>query len=75
MIDYRERIEMDSAICHGRPVIRGLRYPVSLILDLLSAGMNESEILNDYPDLELADIRAAVAFAARVIEVKRIDIT
>jgi len=46
------RITIDPAICHGKPCIRGLRYPVETILELLSAGMSTDEILADYPDLE-----------------------
>ena len=46
------RIVIDPAICHGKPCVRGLRYPVELLLELLSAGMTPAEILADYPDLE-----------------------
>jgi uncharacterized protein (DUF433 family) len=71
--DLLERITIDPAICHGKPTIRGLRYPVELILDLIASGMSFDEILEDYPDLERADLSAVLAFARRVIEVKRID--
>lgn len=57
-----ERITMDSSICHGKPSIRGLRYPVENILEWLSAGMSVEEILVDYEDLERDDILAALAF-------------
>ncbi|MBI4672436.1 MAG: DUF433 domain-containing protein [Chloroflexi bacterium] len=67
-----ERITLDPAICHGKPSLRGLRYPVELILELLSAGMSHEEILADYPDLEEDDIRAALAYAARLAHVKRV---
>ena len=59
-----ERITTDPDICHGKPCIRGLRYPVDMILELLSAGMSNDEILADYSDLEREDILAALAFAA-----------
>ena len=68
-----ERITIDPAICHGKPCVRGLRYPVELILELLSAGMTIEEILADYEDLERGDILAALAFAARLTQVKRIE--
>lgn len=68
-----ERITVDPAICHGKPCIRGLRYPVETILELLSAGMTIEEILADYDDLERDDILAALAFAARLSQVKRIQ--
>ena len=59
------RITIDPSVCHGKPTIRGLRYPVELILDLLSTGMSIDEILADYEDLERDDILAALTFAAR----------
>ena len=66
MADLLDRISMDPAIAHGKPVIRGLRYPVETILELLSSGMTPEEILADYEDLERADLLAALAFAARL---------
>ncbi|MDE0459600.1 MAG: DUF433 domain-containing protein [Chromatiales bacterium] len=68
-----ERISTNPAICHGKPCIRGLRYPVDMILDLLSAGMTGEEILADYDDLEPEDILAVLAYAARLSQVKRIQ--
>ncbi|PSQ92866.1 MAG: hypothetical protein BRD30_02040 [Bacteroidetes bacterium QH_2_63_10] len=56
------RITMNPGICHGKPCIRGLRYPVEMLLDLLSAGMTIDEILADYEDLEREDLLAAIAF-------------
>ncbi|MFL6209682.1 MAG: DUF433 domain-containing protein [Pyrinomonadaceae bacterium] len=70
-----ERITIDPDICHGKPCIRGLRYPVELILELLSSGMTSEDILADYADLEQADILAALAFAARLSQIKRIEPT
>ena len=66
------RLVIDPAICHGKPCVRGLRYPVELLLELLSAGMTPEEILADYPDLEREDILAALAFAARLSQIKQI---
>ncbi len=68
-----ERISTNPSICHGKPCIRGLRYPVDMILDLLSAGMTSEEILADYDDLEPEDILAVLAYAARLSQVKRIQ--
>ncbi|MFO0925623.1 MAG: DUF433 domain-containing protein [Gemmataceae bacterium] len=59
------RITVDSAICHGKPCIRGLRYPVEWLLELLSSGMTSDEVIADYPDLEMDDLRAALASARR----------
>jgi uncharacterized protein (DUF433 family) len=68
------RITRDPDICHGKPVIRGLRYPVSTVLELLASGMTPEEILHNYPDLELDDLRAALLYAARLTEVKRVEL-
>ena len=68
-----ERITIDPAICHGKPCIRGLRYPVENILELLASGMTIDQILADYEDLEREDILAALSYAARLAHVKRID--
>ncbi len=67
------RITILPDVCFGKPTIRGLRYPVELILDLLSAGMTEREILEDYPDLQPEDIRACLLFASRLIKVNSIE--
>lgn len=69
-----ERITIDPAICHGKPCIRGLRYPVEMLLELLSAGMTIDEILADYEDLERDDILAALAFATQLSRVKRMEV-
>lgn len=68
-----ERITIDPDICHGKPSIRGLRYPVETILELLSSGMTIEEILADYEDLEREDILAALSFATRLSQIKRIE--
>jgi uncharacterized protein (DUF433 family) len=67
------RITIDPTICHGKPTVRGLRYPVESILELLSSGMSYEEILADYPDLEREDILAVLAYAARLAQVQRIE--
>jgi uncharacterized protein (DUF433 family) len=70
MPDLINRITVSQEICHGKPTIRGMRYPVELILDLLSSGMTHQEILNDYPSIEEEDIFACLAFASRLTKVK-----
>lgn len=74
MTNLSERITMDPDICHGQPVVRGLRYPVQTLLELLSSGMTIEEILADYEDLEREDLLAALAFAAHLSSVKRIEL-
>lgn len=64
--DLRARITIDPEICHGKPCIRGLRYPVETILELLSADMKHEEVLADYEDLEANDLLAVLDFAARL---------
>ena len=66
-----DRITIDPAVCHGRPCVRGLRYPVDMLLALLSGGMTEAELLSDYPDLEADDLRAVLAYAAAVTRTQR----
>ena len=56
------RITIDPDICHGQPIIRGLRYPVATIKELLAAGMTVEEILADYRDLDREDILAVMNF-------------
>lgn len=68
-----ERITIDPAICHGKPTVRGLRYPVELILELLSSGMTTDDILADYEDLERDDILAVLAYAARLSKTARLE--
>jgi uncharacterized protein (DUF433 family) len=60
------REQVDPQVCHGKPCIRGLRYPVDFVLELLSAGKSVEEILADYEDLEREDILAVLAYAARL---------
>lgn len=67
-----DRITLNPDILFGKPSIRNMRYPVSMILDLLSAGMSNEEILEDYEDLENEDILACLLFAAKLTQVKSI---
>jgi len=62
------RITIDPEQCGGRPCVRGMRIRVKDVLDLLGAGASEVEILADYPDLELEDIRACLTYAARFFD-------
>ncbi|RKX46040.1 MAG: hypothetical protein DRP64_03810 [Verrucomicrobia bacterium] len=67
-----DRITIDPEICHGKPCIRGLRYPVEMILELLSGDMSSHEILQDYEDLNEDDIKACLLFASKLSQVKSI---
>jgi len=66
------RITINPEICNGKPTIRNTRYTIDLILDLLSAGMSDIEIIDDYPALEIDDIKACLAFASQLSKVKTI---
>jgi len=72
MSNLLKRITIDPNICHGKPTIRGLRYTVKNILELMAAGMTQQEILDDYPDLEMDDLLACFQFASKLSQVKSI---
>jgi uncharacterized protein (DUF433 family) len=63
-LDWKERISIDSKVCHGKPCIKGTRIMVSIILDYLKAGESVEAILKEYPTLSVEDVRAALAYAA-----------
>ena len=57
------RITINPEVCHGKPVIRNMRWPVEVILDMLSSGMSSMEILKDHPELKAEDIQACLYYA------------
>jgi len=67
-----DRITIDPEICHGKPCIRGLRYPVEMILEMLSGDMSSEDILQDYEDLNEKDIKACLLFASKLSQVKSV---
>lgn len=68
MTELLQRITIDPAVCGGRPCIRGLRMRVSDVLGMLAAGESAQAILEHHPDLEMADISACLAYAAREVD-------
>lgn len=72
MENLLKRITLDTEICHGKPTVRGLRYPVEMILELLGSGMTHDEILENYEDLENDDILAVLQYASKLSQVKSI---
>lgn len=72
MKNLLDRITIDPDICHGKPTIRGLRYPVDNMLELLASGMTIDELLVDYEDLEREDFLACMNYAAKLTQVKSI---
>ncbi|PDH29690.1 MAG: hypothetical protein CNE95_04250 [Puniceicoccaceae bacterium MED-G30] len=73
MKNLLQRITIDAEICHGKPCIRGLRYPVESILKLLGSGMKPEQVLRDYEDLEPEDIQACLQHASKLSQVKSIS--
>jgi len=67
-----KRITIDPEICHGKPTIRGLRYPVDSMLELLASGMTIDELLVDYPDLVKDDFLACIEYAAKLTGINSI---
>ena len=63
-----ERVTINPNQCGGRPCIRGMRIRVKDVLDMLASGATQEEILTDFPDLEAADLRACIAYAARYLD-------
>ena len=61
---WQDRITIDPAQCGGRPCIRGMRIRVIDVLDLLSAGFSPLEVVAELPDLEVADVQAALRYAS-----------
>jgi len=66
-VQLREHIEIHPKVMMGKPVMKGTRVPVELVLRKLSEGMSEEELLDAYPHLTREDIRAALAYAAETI--------
>ena len=65
-----ERITIDPEICHGKPCIRGMRWPVEVLLDLIASEMTWDEILEDHPELEREDIIASLNYARLLVSGK-----
>lgn len=70
---WHDRITIDPSVCHGKPCIRGLRYPVEILLELLASGMTNEQLLADFEDLTQEDILACMAYASRLVRVNRIS--
>ncbi|MEK7326641.1 MAG: DUF433 domain-containing protein [Chloroflexota bacterium] len=69
-----ERISIDPNVCFGKPCIRGTRIWVSLILDLLASGTSTDELMTEYPQLAVEDIRAAIAYGAEMSRERYVEI-
>ena len=67
-MSYRDRVIIDPEIMHGKPVIKGTRIPVYIILNLLAGGLSEEEVLREYPDITKEDIHACLEYAAELAQ-------
>ena len=74
MQNWRERVSVNPAVCHGKACIRGTRVMVSVIIDNLAAGVSRDEIRSSYPALTPADIDAALAYAAELTREGTVDL-
>jgi len=63
-MDWKERISVDTQVCHGKACIKGTRIMVSIILDNLANGESNENIIKSYPSLKKEDIQAAISYAA-----------
>lgn len=72
MQNLLSRITINQDVCHGKPTIRGLRYPVENMLELMVSGMSIEEILADYTDLERDDLLACLDYASKLMNIKSI---
>ena len=69
------RITVDPEICHGKPCVRGLRYPVESILEYLAGGNSVEDLLAEFPDLEREDILACHEFSRQMLAAKSVHLT
>jgi uncharacterized protein (DUF433 family) len=74
-MNWKERITVDSNVCHGKACVKGTRITVSAILDNLADGVSEAEILKSYPSLTPEDIKAAIAYAAELSRERLVSVT
>ncbi len=66
-MNHLERITINPEICHGKPCIRNMRWPVEVVFDMLCTGMSITEILEDHPELEKKDIYASLNYAKLLV--------
>jgi len=70
---HLDRISLDPEICHGKPCVRHMRWPVEVVLDLVASGMSIDEIVADHPELEPEDIKACLDYARLLVSGKAMD--
>lgn len=70
---HLDRITLDPEICHGKPCVRHMRWPVEVVLDLVASGMSIDEIVADHPELEPEDIKACLDYARLLVSGEAMD--
>ena len=73
--DLLSRITVDPEVCHGKPCLRGLRYPVETILEYLAGGNSVEDLLAEFPDLEREDILACLEFSRRMLAARSVHMS
>ena len=71
-VSWQERIVVDPTILVGKPVVRGTRISVELVIDLLAQGWSQQQILDSYPHLTVEDIRACLAYASEILHAEHV---
>jgi uncharacterized protein (DUF433 family) len=69
------RITVDPEVCHGKPCVRGLRYPVETILEYLAGGDSIEDLLAEFPDLQREDILACLEFSGQMLKTRSVHLT
>ena len=71
-MEWRDHIAVDPQILVGKPVVKGTRISVELVIDLLAAGWTEQQVLDSYPTLEADDLRACLAYASEILHSEKV---
>ena len=71
-MDWRDHITVDPQILVGKPVVKGTRISVELVIDLLAAGWTEQQVLDSYPTLKPDDVRACLAYASELLHAEKV---
>ncbi len=71
-MDWRDHITVDPQILVGKPVVKGTRISVELVIDLLAAGWTQEQVLDSYPTLKTDDVRACLAYASEILHSEKV---
>ena len=71
-MDWRDHIAVDPRILVGKPIVKGTRISVELVIDLLAAGWTHEQILDSYPGLKVDDVRACLAYASELLHGEKV---